>query len=126
MTTPSIQLFVERLKGLVGKERISISQEYFPYVFAVRNPSIYSKGYAIGVLHSTLAPIEKVCNTNASREWSIDTEIFDCREMEKINAYFYDWDKGERDDAESWIADYRLRHEFKDNRRIEEFFAKRV
>jgi hypothetical protein len=118
----SIRFFVEKLRKLLGKEEISTTEEYFPYVFAVGNPLPQCEGGAVGAFFFKLSHIEENWDGEEALEKEMDLEIFDCREEEKIDAYFCDWGAYEKAGAKECIRQYRLRHEFKNNRLITDYF----
>jgi hypothetical protein len=111
--TPSVSYFVKTLVKLVpaiSQDDVVLEKEYFPYVFCVRE----CKGPAIGAIFSKLSDI--------ANSYDVDLAIFDCRKFEEICQYFPDWSYHERQNARHFIDKYRLQHEFKDNKKITDFF----
>jgi hypothetical protein len=122
---PSVSYFVKTLVKLlpgISKDDIVLEQEYFPYVFCVRTPQPRCKGAAIGAIFSKLSDIVTSYDVDEPLEDELDCTIKDCRMFEDICAYFCDWSYYEREHARHFIDNYRLQHEFKDYKKITDFF----
>jgi hypothetical protein len=123
--SPSVRYFVKSLVKLVpgiSQDDVVMEQEYFPYVFCVRNPQPQYKGNAIGAIFSKLSDIVTSYDVDQPLEDYFDCTIFDCRKFEEICQYCSDWSYDEREDARHFIDNYRLQHEFKDYKKITDFF----
>jgi len=125
-----VRSLVKRLREMVpslAAADVSLDAEYFPYVFVVRNPlarCANKRGAAIGAYFYTLRAIVEGWDETEPLEDQMEWLIVDCvKEQEKIFAFCYDWSEYEKKDARRGIAAYTLRHAYKDNTRITEFYA---